>query len=340
MSPCPVVYTIRGSVATRHDVARAYNDRVPDARRIGRSLLRIAKWVAITLAGAIALLVAWGVFIEPRFILQHEQIDATVPNLPRSWDGSRVVVVADLHVGMWFANHALARRAIRDIVEERPALVLIAGDFLYKADRDPTQLDDAADLIRPLTAAGIPTYAVLGNHDYSVNWRSDPVNDTLARRLADRLATAGVTVLRNDAVPLTAPGGVAADAPDRLFLVGLDSEWAHETNAAKALSTVPERSPRIVFMHNPWSFRALPPHAAPFAVAAHTHGGQIRIPLTPNWSWIDLVEHRRIPAGGWAWSTFGTAGNRLYVQRGIGFTTAPIRINDPPSITTFVLHGR
>ncbi len=92
-------------------------------------------------------------------------------------------------------------------------------------------------------------------------------------------------------------------------------------------------------MHNPSSFPRLRAGAAPFAVAGHTYGGQVKLPLLGKGSWISLVKGMNFPVAGWS-EGYGQAGNRLYVNRGIGFSLLPIRINCPPELTLFTLRRR
>ncbi|MGB3760287.1 MAG: hypothetical protein WBA07_28570 [Rivularia sp. (in: cyanobacteria)] len=42
---------------------------------------------------------------------------------------------------------------------------------------------------------------------------------------------------------------------------------------------------------------------------------------------------------GWI-KDYGKQGNRLYVNRGIGFSDIPIRINCPPEVTLFTLRSK
>ena len=146
--------------------------------------------------------------------------------------------------------------------------------------------------------------------------------------MLDRL---GIRLLHNESAAIVPPGG----GPE-LYVVGVASHWARHDDVAKALAGVPTGAPRVVLMHHPDSFEDLPAGSAPLAVAGHTHGGQIRLPGTPEWSWIGFMREDEVHADGWI-PDYGAAGNRLYVNRGIGFSLVPVRINAPPEVTVFTL---
>jgi hypothetical protein len=130
-----------------------------------------------------------GVVIEPRLIEQREWT-VELPGLLPSWNGRQIALMADLQVGMWLNNTDTIRRIVKHLVKRRPAAVLIAGDFIYHPIKDEPEdvreefepsdyREDAleevrrvVDLLRPLTEAGIPVYAVLGNHDYGMETES------------------------------------------------------------------------------------------------------------------------------------------------------------------------
>lgn len=298
------------------------------------------EYILLGLVGLIVLLLVWGVGIEPRLINTEEEI-AAIPNLPAAWEGKQVAVLADFQIGMWGANTGTIRRIVDRLVERPPAAVLIAGDFVYKAD---DQLDEViptvTELVRPLVRAGVPVFAVLGNHDYSIDVREDPKNERVARAVRTALERAGVQLLHNEAVPLPSPNsGTASREAAPLYIVGIGPAWAHEDAPVAAVSRVPRDAARIVFMHNPHSFGALPAGTAPLAIAAHTHGGQIALPFTPRWSWMSLVKEVEVYADGWIKRPYGQPGNRLYVNIGIGFSDVPIRINSRPELTVFTLRG-
>lgn len=162
-------------------------------------------------------------------------------------------------------------------------------------------------------------------------------NEVLARNITRALKAIGVEVLDNSAAPA---GSVFAgqESPDNapLYIVGIGSHFAHNDDPKAALASAPHDVARVVLMHNPDSFPKFPAGSAPVALAGHTHGGQVRIPFTPAWTWMNLVKNHEVRADGWI-RDFGQMGNRLYVNRGIGFSYVPIRINCRPEVTIFTL---
>lgn len=295
-----------------------------------KNIAQKLQYATLGVTGAIALLAIWS-FIEPR-ILNTETETATISNLPPSWSGKKVAQISDFQIGLWGDNRGTASRAVAKIVEARPALALISGDFLYHPGENITpEIETAVDIVRPLVEADIPTYAVLGNHDYGMSSKTASPKVGEARRLATALEAAGIEVLQNESVPLT-----LANSNETLYVVGVDSLWAKRDDVNQALSTLPDGSPRITMMHNPDTFEQFPANSAPLAVAGHTHGGQIRIPGLPQWSWLKFTQKDEVHADGWA-KGFGKPGNNLYVNPGIGMSMAPIRLFCPPELTFFTL---
>ena len=290
------------------------------------------QFTALGIVGAIALLIIWS-FIEPHTINTENEV-AKIPNLPDDWKGKKVAHITDFQIGLWGDNRGTAHRSVAKIIEEKPALALVSGDFLYHPGKNITpEINTAVDIVRPLVEAGIPTYAVLGNHDYGMSSKKAEPKVKEAERLVTALEAAGIEVLQNESVPLQ-----LSNSSQTLYLVGVDSLWADRDDVDLALSTLPDSSPRITMMHNPDSFEQFPANSAPLAVAGHTHGGQIRIPGLPQWSWLRFTQKDKVYADGWA-KGFGEPNNRLYVNPGIGMSFAPVRLFCPPELTFFTLEN-
>ena len=291
---------------------------------------KTVKYTAFGLVGVIALIAIWS-FIEPR-LLNTKNETTKIPNLPPSWQGKKVGQISDFQIGLWGDNPGTARRSVAELVEAKPAVALISGDFIYHASPNPqSEIETAVDIVQPLVEAGIPTYAVLGNHDYGMSSKKAKPDVELANRMETALEAAGIEVLENEAVQIESP-----DSNEPLYLVGVGSLWANRDDVDKALGNLSDASPRITMMHNPDTFEKFPASSAPLAVAGHTHGGQVRLPASPQWSWLRFTQKDKVYADGWA-KGYGKAGNQLYVNIGIGMSIAPIRLFCPPELTFFTL---
>ena len=325
---------------------------------LARVLSRVPGWIRwslLALAGALVLLLVWGAGIEPRLIFTSHEI-VQIPGLPQAWHGQRIALIADPQVGIFLSNTSTVRRIVERLVELRPAAVFIAGDFIYHPLEDEPEevredferdefsedaldeLREVTDLLRPLQAAGIPTYAVLGNHEYGLRSVSVSPLPWLAAQVRQQLESIGIRVLQNEAMQLALPQSTAPQPPSDLWVVGFGPHLPNKDLTGAALSKVPDDAPRVVLMHNPATFETLPAHSAPLAMAGHTHGGQVRLPWNALRRLLGRINPERSDLSGWI-DDYGQAGNRLYINRGIGFSRFPIRINCPPEITIFTLRS-
>jgi uncharacterized protein len=293
-------------------------------------------------------LTVYGAAIEPR-IVKRESITAAIPNLPPAWEGKQIAVFADLQVGMHLANIDAARRLSRSVVSIHPAMVLIAGDFVYGADSNVAdQMRRVAEILHPILDEHIPVYAVLGNHDYSImhEYQRGEQDNLVARQVRSALRGAGVQMMDNVVLPLPIPRAVPVpDEPPlvvegvpALYLVGIGERWANNDKTVETMAKVPPGAPRIVFMHNPDDFADIPAGEAPLALAAHTHGMQLGIPYVSDYLWRHYYSDRGSGLEGWI-DHYGEPGNRLYINRGIGFSVVPARVNAFPELTVVTLRN-
>lgn len=293
--------------------------------------MKIFKITSLFVLITLFLLGIWGTIVEPRFLLDVQYHDVEVPNLASDWEGEKVALLADFQVGMWWGNTGMIEKAVRKAVEAKPAMALIAGDFVYHADS--TVVNRAVSLLQPLIDAEIPVVAVLGNHDFSLSKDDGEVNYAIADYLSSTLEDFGVIILENDSYSLTNENG------STFHVIGLGSTWADRSDLVLAFSRLPANEPRVVLMHNPVAYRDIPADLGAFTLAAHTHGGQIHFPMVPeSKNWLDIALPREvIVAEGWAADSIGRGGNRLYVSRGIGFSLLPVRFFCRPELTIFNL---
>ncbi|MCS6777472.1 MAG: metallophosphoesterase [Chloroherpetonaceae bacterium] len=228
-----------------------------------------------------------------------------VPYLPAALRGLRVAHLTDLH-RCYLTPDPLLHEAVHRTVQLCPDLIVLTGDFVYRA---PTDIEPCAEILSPLRA-DLGVYAILGNHDY----------DAGAAAVVSALQRIGFQLLINRRAYL-APG---------LWIAGVDDDRAGRPDPAAAFDGVGTEEPVLTLIHNPRLVRRLP-NRPMIALAGHTHGGQVILP------WVTAWKLRQIGAecfrAGWY-----TVGNiRMYVNRGIGNAGVPFRLGAPPEIALFVL---
>ena len=153
----------------------------------------------------------------------------------------------------------------------------------------------------------------------------------MSELLERELEILGVTVLRNEAAALPAAG-----APMHLVAVG--PHPAGQDDPAATLGGIPDGAPRLVLMHHLDTFPALPAQTTPLTLAGHTHGGQIRIPFLPEWSYLTLAKGGQVTVDDLI-DDDGAPGHTVFLTRGVGMSIVPVLLNRPPELTVLNLSG-
>jgi predicted MPP superfamily phosphohydrolase len=233
--------------------------------------------------------------------VRTERLDLELPGLDPAHAGLRVAQLSDIHVGA-LTPEARIREAVALANAFRPDLVVLTGDYLSRERR-------GVGLVREqLAGLEAPTVAVLGNHDHRVD----------ATGAAGALARLGYAVLRNENTTLFLRGATFA-------VVGIDDYCTHNADPAKAMKGAPAGS-RLVLAHDPATVDVLRGAFGPLTVlSGHTHGGQVNLPL---------ARMREMP---YKSGLFRLGEIQLYVNRGIGNTWLPFRVNAPPEVTLITL---
>lgn len=246
-----------------------------------------------------------------------ENVRLELARLPRAFSGFRVAQISDIHMGSWM-NLPRFQHVADLIAAQEPDVLLITGDFLTGRsfpDRARQWIDDLVNVLSPL-AETIPSFAVLGNHDYWTNPQA--VRDMLRRSGVMDLTNAVFTLAREDR---------------HLHLCGLDDIKEGVVRLDQVLAQLMDNSAAILLVHEP-DFADTSAATGKFdlQVSGHSHGGQIVIPL---------YGPPVLPRTGRKYHTGLYKVGRMfqYTTRGVGVDRMPIRFNCPPEITIFELES-
>jgi len=266
-----------------------------------RSKTRI-RIVAIALLIAPLLVALWAFGIEPgMLVIRHLRMD-----LPGWKAGLRIAVLSDLHIGSPHVGLDKLRTIVEKTNAEQPDLVVLLGDFVTGGPNGRR----AGGFVEPeLTAAELKklhaplgVYAVLGNHD----WWYD------GDRVGKALTAVGIPVLENKAV-----------RAGPIWLGGIADFWTREPDVAGTLAQVSSGDPVVLITHNPDIFPDVPSRVS-LLLAAHTHGGQVRLPIVGT-----LITTSKL---GYNAGEYVERGRHLFVTTGIGTSIVPVRFGVPPEI--------
>ena len=263
-------------------------------------------------AGAIgAAALGDGFIIEPAAI-EVTRHDIPVPGLPPELDGFTIACVTDVHLQSWINRSA--RATIRLLARERPHLVALIGDICNRYE----DLETLAAFARQARGT-VATVATLGN------WEHDAGID---RRTAERAyGQAGVELLYNATARVRVGNAT-------LTVVGIDDPVLGRPDVFAATRGLDGREPCVWVVHAPGYVDRVPPGTLPrpaAIISGHTHGGQVRLPFyTP---YTPYGSGRFV--AGWYHDTLAP----LYVSRGIGTVSIPVRMFCRPELPIFTLRG-
>jgi len=113
------------------------------------------------------------------------------------------------------------------------------------------------------------------------------------------------------------------------WLVGFDDEYGGRPAENRAFLGVPENAYKIALFHSPMFIKRIAGRCD-LALAGHTHGGQVRVPL---WGPLWLPPFSGEYVSGW----FERQGTRMYVNRGVGTSVLDVRVLSRPEIAIITI---
>ena len=278
------------------------------------------------IAGCVFLIMIFGVTIG-RHNYKVEKLDLYFKDLPKAFDGFRIVQISDIHAGSYDNSKGLAK-GVALINKEKPDIILFTGDLVndHKDEVNP-YIEELKKLKSEYGA-----FAVLGNHDYYGAYRQ-PDKESYWNDFFDKYEAMGFTLLNNQ--------NRSIDIKDSsIRIVGVENwgnaNWTPKRgDLDKALDGVDKDDFCILMTHDPshWDAKVISHRKKiQISLAGHTHGFQFGINL-PFLKWSPAKY--RYPR--WM-GLYDDSEQYLYVNRGFGYIAFPGRVGMRPEITVLTLN--
>jgi predicted MPP superfamily phosphohydrolase len=284
-------------------------------------------WLGLGLGGGLFGTLLYG--FSNKYKYQVKKLTLAFDNLPKAFEGLRIVHISDIHSGS-FQNKAAVNHGVDLILQQQPDLILFTGDLVN--DR-AEEMQDYMDVFNRLTSP-MGVYSSLGNHDYGdyVSWPSQQAKAENLERLKLVHAQLGWRLLMNEHV-LFEKGG------EQIALLGIEN-WGAKgrfPKYGKMQEAYPgtEKIPfKMLLSHDPshWDAEVKTQYSdINLMFSGHTHGMQFGLE-NPYFKWSPVQWMYK------QWAGLYEAGNqKLYVNRGYGFIGYPGRVGILPEITVIEL---
>ena len=298
---------------------------------LGRGVMRLLRlrynWgnlVGLLLAVVTFFCVIYGSTIGLRQLCV-KRYEMEFADLPAAFDGYKIVLFSDAHVGTFTGGlKKVLQRDIDTINAQKADLIVFAGDL---QNVQPSETYPLQEMLSSLRAKD-GVMSVLGNHDYSDYLDADAVLKTAnERELVSRERQMGWTLLLNDNRRIKRGGA-------SIVIAGGESANKRRGEAPfdleRTLQGVGEKDFVVLLQHDPkaWRKTILPQSNVQLTLSGHTHGGQISL---LGFRLTQLFGH---PDHG----LYGEGGRWLYVTSGIG-GLLPFRLGVKPEVVVVTLRN-
>lgn len=282
------------------------------------------------LMGLFCVPVIWYILIYGSFIgfnkLEVNRQDYSSPALPKAFDGYKIVLFSDAHVGSYTErNEYVLHRAVDSINAQRPDLIVFTGDL---QNTQPQDLYRHVDVLSKLKAKD-GVYTVLGNHDYG-----DYIFGNTARKVANCRETIslerqmGWTMLQNE-------HRYIERGKSGIVIAGMENDgdgihFPQKGDVPQTLKGVKDGTFILMLEHDPssWRRKIIPDGRAQLTLSGHTHKMQFSI---FGWCPMSIM--------GKEYNDWYTEGSQsLFVTAGLG-GLIPFRFGSTGEIVVLTLHS-
>lgn len=245
--------------------------------------------------------------------------------LPKEFDGYRIVQLSDFHIGTFGKDTSFVSRVVAEVRTQKPDVIVFTGDLV---NSNANEVEPFIPLLSSLSAPD-GVLSVFGNHDYCYYNHHDRTEEIQREQAALKAneRRMGWQLLLNE-------HRVMERDSSRIAIVGVENvgrpPFPHYGNIAKAMEGLNDSTFVILLTHDPshWRMEVLPDTDIPLTLSGHTHAMQFRIgSVTP----VAL----RYPEWG---GLYEENGQQLFVSTGVG-GNIPFRFGAWPEICVLTLRS-
>lgn len=270
----------------------------------------------------------YGMF-NGQYRYQVRKVPVKFPDLPSAFEGLKIVQISDLHTGSFMGSKHLDE-AVDLILQQKPDVIFFTGDLVNDLHTEALEFRDTLSRLK----APMGVYSILGNHDYGDYYRWENLEDKIKNleNLKSFQREIGWNLMLNEHTYLEKDG-------QKIGLIAVENYSGHRNfsrygNLSHSLNNYEVQPVNILLSHDPSHWEAQVKDQHPFihlTLSGHTHGFQYGVEIGKvKWSPVQYVYKQ------WA-DLYEENGQKLYVNRGLGFIGYPGRVGILPEITVLTL---
>ncbi|MBR3028724.1 MAG: metallophosphoesterase [Bacteroidales bacterium] len=248
----------------------------------------------------------------------------TVPDLPKEFDGFRIVQVSDLHLEMFEGQEAFMRSLVDSVNAAHPDLIVFTGDLVSRQSREMLPFMDILSQMK----APYGVMSILGNHDYSIYGPFHGSPKAIEHDLdlfKDYQRQIGWDLLLNE------HRFIRRDSA-QIAVIGVENEGksgkVRRADLPRAIEGVPDSCFKLLLTHDPWHWRHEVTRTTniQLTLSGHTHAAHFR---------IGDVSPSRLVYSEWR-GLYRKGSQQLFISSGIGGMLA-FRLGAWPEINVLTL---
>jgi len=253
--------------------------------------------------------------------LEIRTLTIEMENLPQEFDGLKIAVFGDTHLGNFVKYKDYFNQIGNAINSQNVDLLLFTGDLVTSMPKEGVPFFPFFKNLK----AKYGKYAVMGNHDFCqyFDWSSEITRETMVYKTKDLYRACDFSLLENDYFLLE------KDSLNTICIVGADETG----NLQQTVENCPQEMFKILILHKPkdWQPQITENKNVALIIAGHTHALQCTYNIFGKEISLAQLIFKY-------WDGLYNIDNQyLFVTRGVGYAGVPVRMGLKPEVSILEL---